>query len=143
MVRPASAQMLAGEALVKALRQGAYVIVMRHASSHREVLKPSLPECCPKDDEISPSVSSTRVRRLAYRKHDKRFALRLLVRGGNRLLHDRPTRVPANFRCCRSATAWAARMMVTPGLLSQITYGYRAGGTVPIEGGQVDCPRFQ
>jgi phosphohistidine phosphatase SixA len=29
--------MLAGDALVKALRQGAYVIVMRHASSPREV----------------------------------------------------------------------------------------------------------
>jgi phosphohistidine phosphatase SixA len=37
MVRPASAQMLSGEALVKALRQGGYVIVMRHASSPREV----------------------------------------------------------------------------------------------------------
>jgi phosphohistidine phosphatase SixA len=37
MVPPASAQMLAGEALVKALRQGGYVIVMRHASSPREV----------------------------------------------------------------------------------------------------------
>ena len=37
IVRPASAQMLAGDALVKALRQGAYVIVMRHASSPREV----------------------------------------------------------------------------------------------------------
>jgi phosphohistidine phosphatase SixA len=36
MVQPASAQMLAGEALVKALRQGGYVIVMRHASSPRE-----------------------------------------------------------------------------------------------------------
>ena len=35
--RPASAQMLAGEGLVKALRQGGYVIVMRHASSPREV----------------------------------------------------------------------------------------------------------
>jgi phosphohistidine phosphatase SixA len=37
MVRPASAQTLAGDALVKALRQGGYVIVMRHASSPREV----------------------------------------------------------------------------------------------------------
>ena len=37
MVPPASAQMLAGDALVKALRQGGYVIVMRHASSPREV----------------------------------------------------------------------------------------------------------
>lgn len=37
MVPSASAQMLAGEALVKALRQGGYVIVMRHASSPREV----------------------------------------------------------------------------------------------------------
>jgi phosphohistidine phosphatase SixA len=35
--RPASAQMLAGEGLIKALRQGGYVIVMRHASSPREV----------------------------------------------------------------------------------------------------------
>ena len=33
----AQAQMLSGEALVKALRQGGYVIVMRHASSPREV----------------------------------------------------------------------------------------------------------
>ena len=32
----ASAQTLSGEALVKALRQGGYVIVMRHASSPRE-----------------------------------------------------------------------------------------------------------
>jgi phosphohistidine phosphatase SixA len=31
------AQMLSGEALVKALRQGGYVIVMRHASSPRDV----------------------------------------------------------------------------------------------------------
>ena len=37
IVRPAFAQMLAGDALVKALRQGGYVIVMRHASSPREV----------------------------------------------------------------------------------------------------------
>jgi phosphohistidine phosphatase SixA len=37
IVRPASAQMLAGEGLVTALRQGGYVIVMRHASSPREV----------------------------------------------------------------------------------------------------------
>lgn len=36
IVQPASAQMLAGEALVKTLRQGGYVIVMRHASSPRE-----------------------------------------------------------------------------------------------------------
>jgi hypothetical protein len=34
---PASAQSLTGDALVKALRQGGYVIVMRHASSPREV----------------------------------------------------------------------------------------------------------
>ena len=33
----AQAQMLSGDALVKALRQGGYVIVMRHASSPREV----------------------------------------------------------------------------------------------------------
>jgi len=33
----AHAQTLSGEALVKALRQGGYVIVMRHASSPREV----------------------------------------------------------------------------------------------------------
>jgi len=33
----AHAQLLSGEALVKALRQGGYVIVMRHASSPREV----------------------------------------------------------------------------------------------------------
>jgi phosphohistidine phosphatase SixA len=33
----AQAQSLSGEALVKALRQGGYVIVMRHASSPREV----------------------------------------------------------------------------------------------------------
>src|SRR5881296_227072 len=32
----AQAQSLSGEALVKALRQGGYVIVMRHASSPRE-----------------------------------------------------------------------------------------------------------
>ena len=37
IARPASAQMLAGEGLIKALRQGGYVIVMRHASSPREV----------------------------------------------------------------------------------------------------------
>lgn len=37
MVRPASAQTLSGEALVKALQQGGYVLVMRHASSPREV----------------------------------------------------------------------------------------------------------
>ena len=35
--RPVSAQILAGEALVKALRQGGYLLVMRHASSPREV----------------------------------------------------------------------------------------------------------
>jgi phosphohistidine phosphatase SixA len=33
---PAQAQTLSGEALVKALRQGGYVIAMRHASSPRE-----------------------------------------------------------------------------------------------------------
>jgi phosphohistidine phosphatase SixA len=33
----AQAQMLSGDAVVKALRQGGYVIVMRHASSPREV----------------------------------------------------------------------------------------------------------
>lgn len=33
---PASAQTLAGDALVKALRQGGYVLVMRHASSPRD-----------------------------------------------------------------------------------------------------------
>ncbi len=33
----AAAQMLSGEALVKALREGGYVVVMRHASSPREV----------------------------------------------------------------------------------------------------------
>src|ERR1039457_3284734 len=32
-----NAQTLSGDALVKALRQGGYVIVMRHASSPREV----------------------------------------------------------------------------------------------------------
>jgi phosphohistidine phosphatase SixA len=37
IAQPASAQLLAGDALVKALRQGGYVIVMRHASSPREV----------------------------------------------------------------------------------------------------------
>jgi len=37
MAQPASAQSLTGGALVKALRQGGYVIVMRHASSPREV----------------------------------------------------------------------------------------------------------
>jgi phosphohistidine phosphatase SixA len=37
IAHPASAQSLAGEALVKALRHGGYVIVMRHASSPREV----------------------------------------------------------------------------------------------------------
>jgi phosphohistidine phosphatase SixA len=36
MVRPASAQTLASEALVKALRHGGYVLVMRHTSSPRE-----------------------------------------------------------------------------------------------------------
>jgi len=36
LVRAAPAQTLSGEALVKALRQGGYVIVMRHASSPRE-----------------------------------------------------------------------------------------------------------
>jgi phosphohistidine phosphatase SixA len=36
MVRPASAQTLAGDALVKALRQGGYVLVMRHTSSPRD-----------------------------------------------------------------------------------------------------------
>ena len=36
MVRPASAQTLAGEALVQALRQGGYVLVVRHTSSPRE-----------------------------------------------------------------------------------------------------------
>src|SRR3981189_2199503 len=34
---PAQAQTLSGEALVKALRQGGYVIVMRHTSSPRAV----------------------------------------------------------------------------------------------------------
>jgi hypothetical protein len=37
IVQPASAQSLAGEAPVKALRHGGYVIVMRHASSPRGV----------------------------------------------------------------------------------------------------------
>jgi phosphohistidine phosphatase SixA len=37
IARAGSAQMLAGEALVEALRHGGYVIVMRHASSPREV----------------------------------------------------------------------------------------------------------
>jgi phosphohistidine phosphatase SixA len=36
MARPAAAQTLAGEALVKALRQGGYVLVMRHTSSPRD-----------------------------------------------------------------------------------------------------------
>jgi len=36
MVRPASAQTVAGEALVKALQQGGYVLVMRHTSSLRD-----------------------------------------------------------------------------------------------------------
>ena len=36
MALPASAQTLQGESLVKALRQGGYVILMRHASSPRE-----------------------------------------------------------------------------------------------------------
>jgi phosphohistidine phosphatase SixA len=36
MVRPAAAQTLSGEALVNALRQGGYVLVMRHTSSPRE-----------------------------------------------------------------------------------------------------------
>ncbi len=36
-VHPASAQTLSGGTLVKALRQGGYVIVIRHASSPREV----------------------------------------------------------------------------------------------------------
>jgi phosphohistidine phosphatase SixA len=34
--RPATAQTLSGDALVRALQQGGYVIVMRHASSPRE-----------------------------------------------------------------------------------------------------------
>jgi phosphohistidine phosphatase SixA len=38
----AFAQMLSGDALLKALRQGGYVIVMRHASSPREVPDKSL-----------------------------------------------------------------------------------------------------
>jgi phosphohistidine phosphatase SixA len=37
VARAASAQALAGDALVKALRHGGYVLVMRHASSPREV----------------------------------------------------------------------------------------------------------
>jgi phosphohistidine phosphatase SixA len=37
MAGAASAQTLSGEALVAALRQGGYIIVMRHASSPREV----------------------------------------------------------------------------------------------------------
>jgi phosphohistidine phosphatase SixA len=37
IAQPASPQSLAGDALVKALRNGGYVIVMRHASSPREV----------------------------------------------------------------------------------------------------------
>jgi phosphohistidine phosphatase SixA len=36
MTRPASAQTLSGRALVDALRQGGYVLVMRHTSSPRE-----------------------------------------------------------------------------------------------------------
>ena len=36
MVRPVSAQTLAGDALVKALRQGGYVLVLRHTSSPRD-----------------------------------------------------------------------------------------------------------
>jgi len=36
MVRPAAGQTLSGEALVEALRQGGYVLVMRHTSSPRE-----------------------------------------------------------------------------------------------------------
>ena len=36
LARPALSQTLSGEALVKALRQGGYVLVMRHASSPRE-----------------------------------------------------------------------------------------------------------
>jgi len=36
MVRPAAGQTLSGEALVNALRQGGYVLVMRHTSSPRE-----------------------------------------------------------------------------------------------------------
>lgn len=35
--QPAAAQTLSGDALVKVLRQGGYVLVMRHASSPREV----------------------------------------------------------------------------------------------------------
>jgi phosphohistidine phosphatase SixA len=37
LLAPAQAQTLTGDALVKALRQGGYVIAMRHASSPREV----------------------------------------------------------------------------------------------------------
>jgi hypothetical protein len=36
MVRPAAGQTLSGEALVNALRQSGYVLVMRHTSSPRE-----------------------------------------------------------------------------------------------------------
>jgi len=36
MARPAAGQTLSGEALVNALRQGGYVLVMRHTSSPRE-----------------------------------------------------------------------------------------------------------
>lgn len=46
----ASAQQLQGDALVKALRQGGYVIVMRHASSPREV--PDKPTANP--DNVKP-----------------------------------------------------------------------------------------
>jgi len=42
MVGATHAQSLSGEALVKALRQGGYVIVMRHASSPREEPDPKL-----------------------------------------------------------------------------------------------------
>jgi phosphohistidine phosphatase SixA len=37
LARPAFTQTLSGEALIKALRQGGYVLVMRHASSPRDV----------------------------------------------------------------------------------------------------------
>jgi hypothetical protein len=36
LARPGLAQTLSGDALVKALRQGGYVLVMRHASSPRD-----------------------------------------------------------------------------------------------------------
>lgn len=57
MVRPVSAQTLAGEALVKALRQGGYVLVMRHTSSPREA--PSQATANPENVRLERQLDAT------------------------------------------------------------------------------------